>query len=70
METTTYQMSASQAIDVLRLVKQRLGRNYKAAIREAWMTGNYDRERLGQWSSELQRIRNIFGPSWLVRART
>ena len=39
------------------------GRNWKAPLREAWMTGNYDG--FGQ-SNYLQQVRNTFGPSWLV----
>lgn len=58
-----------QAIEVLRQVKALLGRNYKTAIRNAWMNGNYAGECLNQWSSQLQQIRNTFGPSWLVKAR-
>lgn len=56
------------AIEVLREVKAYAGRNYKSAIRQAWMDGNYDREGLGKWAGRLQQIRNEFGPSWLVRA--
>jgi hypothetical protein len=59
----------NEAIEILTAVKAKLGRNYKSAIRQAWMSGNYDREGLGQWDSVLQRIRNTFGPSWLIRAR-
>jgi hypothetical protein len=58
-----------QALDTLRAVKSALGRNYKSAIRQAWMTGDYRGQLLQDWSSQLQQIRNSFGPSWLVRAR-
>lgn len=54
---------------VLATVKAELGRNYKSAIRDAWMDGNYAARGLGNRASELQRIRNIFGPSWLVKAQ-
>ena len=65
----TENMTNNEAIEVLRQVKIILGRNYKTAIRNAWMNGNYSAESLGQWSSQLQQIRNTFGPSWLVRTR-
>lgn len=66
MNTT---ITEPEALEVLREVKAKLGRNYKAGIREAWMTGNYAGQRLADWDSKLQRIRNVFGPTWLVNAR-
>jgi hypothetical protein len=33
------------------------------------MDGNYRRDGLEKWAAQLQGIRNMFGPSWLVRAR-
>ncbi len=40
------------------------GRNWKSALRDAWMNGNYN----GFADSHLlQQVRNNFGPSWLVR---
>lgn len=56
-------------LDLLRTVKAKLGRNYKSAIREAWMNGNYSNHGLSEWSSQLQNMRNNLGPSWLVDAR-
>jgi len=42
------------------------GRNWKSALREAWMSGDYSGfER----SNVLQCLRNTLGPSWLVRFR-
>lgn len=61
--------SEADALAVLGQVKAALGRNYKSAIRLAWMDGNYDRQNLEDWSSQLQRMRNQFGPSWLVKAK-
>jgi hypothetical protein len=58
-----------EALNVLAQVRVALGRNYKRSIRIAWENGNYSAECLGAWSSQLQQIRNSFGPSWLVRAR-
>ncbi len=61
--------SEIEALDVLRLVRFALGRNYKSAIRQAWMDGSYSAQCLAPWAGKLQCIRNTFGPSWLVRAR-
>ena len=40
------------------------GRTWKAALRQAWETGDY-----GDFaaSNYLQQVRNEFGPAWLVR---
>ena len=62
-------MNKQEAVAVLTEVKSELGRNYKSAIREAWMTGDYGAQCLEKWAGQLQRIRNTFGPSWLVNAR-
>ena len=62
-------MTNDEALSILVAVKAKLGRQYKSAIRVAWMNGDYDGEGLGEWSSRLQQIRNTFGPSWLVRAK-
>ena len=40
------------------------GRQWKANLRQSWMTGNY---LAGDNAPALQQIRNTFGPSWLVR---
>jgi hypothetical protein len=58
-------MKENEAIEVLRAVKNQLGRNYKSAISRAWFNGNYEAEGLGNHSSALQNIRNIYGPKWL-----
>lgn len=58
-----------QAEEVLRTVRNSLGRAYKTAIRTAWFNGNYSGEGLEQWASQLQAIRNDFGPSWLENVR-
>lgn len=62
-------MNEQQALAVLAEVKAALGRTYKSHIRAAWMTGNYQAEDLEKWTGDLQRIRNTFGPSWLVKAQ-
>lgn len=40
------------------------GRNWKRALNDAWSTGNYG---CADDIGSLQQVRNIFGPSWLVR---
>jgi len=62
-------MNESQAIEVLAQVKAKVGRMFKSQIRECWMTGNYRHHCLEQWSSQLQQIRNQFGPTWLTRVK-
>lgn len=60
-------MSATVSIEqlhALELWAEVHGRNWKSALRDAWMTGDYNGfER----SNVLQCIRNTFGPSWLIR---
>jgi hypothetical protein len=58
----------SEARQVLEEVRAVLGRNYKSAVRSAWMNGDYEAQGLSKWASRLQQIRNQYGPSWLVRA--
>jgi len=60
-------MKEKEALVVLFEVRCKLGRNYKSAIRSAWMNGDYEGQGLTNWSSRLQSIRNQFGPSWLVQ---
>lgn len=62
-------MNEEQAIAILAQVKAKLGRNFKAPIRRAWMYGTYEKECLEEWANRLQQIRNCFGPSWLVNVR-
>lgn len=59
-------MEAKEALIILATIKAAMGRTYKYRIRQAWMTGDYTGVGLGQWSAELQNIRNSFGPSWLA----
>lgn len=40
------------------------GRNWKRDLRHAWETGDYPADCN---DAALQQVRNIFGPSWLVR---
>ena len=57
------------ALNVLFEVRDAIGRRYKESIRMAWENGRYDHYGLSQWTSQLQHIRNAFGPSWLDRVR-
>jgi hypothetical protein len=43
------------------------GRNWKAPLRESWITGNYGM--FEDIAGPLQQLRNTFGPSWLVKFR-
>jgi hypothetical protein len=62
-------MSELEAIEALRKARALLGKRYKQAIRQAWFDGNYRAQCLEDLSSQLQRARNTFGPSWLTRVR-
>lgn len=43
---------------------------WKMMIREAWMTGDYSLLRLKEnQDSELQLMRNTYGPTWLVNLK-
>lgn len=59
------------AVAVLRKAKQACfdRRKWRQAISTAWMTGNYSRDGLdiADLPSELQRIRNTLGPTWLSK---
>ena len=41
------------------------GRNWKAALRFSWETGNYPFAPMANESALLQQLRNQFGPRWL-----
>lgn len=60
-------LTVERAIDILTAVKRKYGRAYKINIREAWQRGNYSQLGLSEWQTELQQIRNIWGPRWLER---
>ena len=62
------QIPTPEQIQALKTYAQVLGHNWKAALRQAWMTGDYEGiERYGDTAAYLQQLRNTFGPSWLVR---
>ena len=52
-----------EQLDALANFAANEGRNWKAALRHAWETGDYP---AGSQSSELQQVRNTYGPSWLI----
>lgn len=52
--------------DSLRDTAVTYGRTWKSRLREMWASGDYEGR---HDSNELQTIRNIFGPSWLVGFR-
>lgn len=60
-------MTEQEARAAVEQARALLGKGYKAAIRNAWLSGNYRREGLdvGDLAASLQRVRNNFGPSWL-----
>lgn len=49
----------------IRAYAERHGRYWKAALRQAWMTGNYEAD--DDLERHLVALRNQQGPSWLVR---
>jgi hypothetical protein len=51
-----------QQLEAIRSFALRNGRSWKASLRAAWETGNYE---TSEFSSELQQVRNSFGPRWL-----
>ncbi len=63
----TERMTESYALYILANVRHEIGRNYKSKIRRSWETCDY--VNLEAWAFDLQRIRNCFGPSWLVKAK-
>lgn len=64
-------MKATQAqLDALRMFASANGRNWKSELREIWENGRYSSYDLGGADpAMLQGIRNLYGPSWLVRFR-
>ncbi len=56
----------NEQIEAIQQWAKKNGRYWKAALRDAWMTGDYGSF---EQSAELQRIRNEYGPAWLVAFR-
>jgi hypothetical protein len=59
-----HETPTAEQIQALRTWALRFGRNWKVALRDAWMDGDYQGF---EDSHLLQQVRNTFGPSWLVR---
>jgi hypothetical protein len=57
---------STEQLEALKAWAALYGRNWKAPLRDAWMTGDYGSF---EQSNYLQQIRNTFGPSWLIRFR-
>lgn len=58
----------AEQIEALGLFATANGRNWKSELRNLWMNGAYNYAVLGGADPcHLQRVRNEFGPSWLVR---
>ena len=63
-------MSVTEAKWWLRAAKQLDGtRRWRAHISQAWLDGDYERHGLKALAGGLQRIRNIYGPAWLIRVK-
>jgi hypothetical protein len=54
--------ATDEQLHALRAFAARHGRTWKAQLREAWMSGQYDD---ADDSATLQQIRNTLGPQWL-----
>jgi len=67
--TTNTGLTNQDALRILSEVKSHVGRLYKSQIANAWMDGRYYNYGLEKWASQLQQIRNAFGPEWLVKAK-
>lgn len=52
----------------LEAVRDHYGRLWRSRLRKSWETGKYT-YLLQEYQSELQQIRNDFGPSWLTKFR-
>ena len=58
------EIPSTEQVEALKAWAALYGRNWKSALRSAWMDVNYH----GFADSHLlQQVRNTFGPSWLVR---
>ena len=61
-----YTLTADQ-LDVLRTFAKANGRSWKSKLNVAWSTGRYNDYPGTDDYGTLQEIRNMFGPSWLVK---
>lgn len=56
-------MNHLDAVRLLRTIRGAIGPDYKAAIRAAWATGQW--EGLEAWRFDLETIRTKYGEHWL-----
>jgi hypothetical protein len=63
-----YTLTADQ-LDALRTFAKANGRSWKSKLNVAWSTGRYNDYPGTDDYGTLQEIRNMFGPSWLVKLR-
>jgi hypothetical protein len=56
---TTNELTVTQ-FEALRAYAKKHGRMWKSSLRAEWENGR-------NMIAELQQVRNVFGPSWLVR---
>ena len=56
---------SAEQIAALFCAKERLGRNWKQHVADAWFHGNYVSHDLEDLAGLLQEVRNELGPSWL-----
>jgi hypothetical protein len=61
------EIPSKEQVEALKAWAALYGRNWKAPLRDAWMTGDYGSFQYTDTSALLQQVRNSFGPSWLVR---
>lgn len=66
-EGPRYTLTADQ-LAALRTFAKANGRAWKSKLNHAWSTGRYN-DYSGADDGLLQEVRNMFGPSWLVRLR-
>lgn len=62
-------MSELEAVEVLRMARDKVGRRWRFKVWIAWQNGDYYHENLEDLDGPLQRIRNQFGPTWLSKVR-
>lgn len=63
---TTIQLSSEQ-LSALRTFADANGAQWKSKLNSAWATGRYRDYPGTALYGYLQQVRNVFGPSWLVK---
>jgi len=62
-------MTEQEAIEALVKARRIAGRPWRRIVHECWGTGGYRKHYLESIAGSLQRVRNKFGPSWLIKAK-